>query len=199
MNNYWLKSQFECQPGKTKSGLAKALGLEPPAISKILNGTRQIKAREYAIMREYFGLPANSDNMMKNNYRLQNFRTAVDLIEKSCNGRADDWFVPISVLQNKGKTPDKIRIFTVEDDLMLPEFRRGDSVFVDLTDCCASTAGVFVVSDGFGAMIRECSKLPGTAAAQIEVRANNPAFPPTTLAQDDFKILGRVIAKLQWL
>lgn len=164
MNNYWLKTQFSRYPGKTKSGLAKALGLEPPAISKILNGTRQIKAREYAIMRDYFGLPANNDNVTKNNHRLQSFRTAVDLIEKSCNGRADDWFIPINVLHDKGKTPDKIRIFTVEDDLMLPEFKRGDSVFVDLTDCCAAQSGVFVVSDGFGAMIRECTALPGILA-----------------------------------
>jgi hypothetical protein len=44
------------KPGKSKGGLAKALGRAAPAVTGILNGSRQIKARELPIIREYLEL-----------------------------------------------------------------------------------------------------------------------------------------------
>ena len=74
MDSQWLKEQFDCNPDKSKAGLARALNLEPPAISKILNGTRQIKAQEYNLMRQYFGLPIDGENasgIPDNSYKLE--------------------------------------------------------------------------------------------------------------------------------
>lgn len=48
-------------PGKSQRGLARALGLDPAAINRMLKGDRQIKAQELAIIRAYLGLPAMPD------------------------------------------------------------------------------------------------------------------------------------------
>lgn len=57
-------------PKKTKAQLARLLGLEPPAVSKILAGTRQIKAQEYMKMREFFCLGGNLSSQAKSPMRI---------------------------------------------------------------------------------------------------------------------------------
>jgi repressor LexA len=44
------------KPGKTKGGLARAMGVRPGAVSEILSGLRLIKASEIAPIMEYLGL-----------------------------------------------------------------------------------------------------------------------------------------------
>ncbi|ABE63196.1 putative phage repressor [Nitrobacter hamburgensis X14] len=41
------------KPGKSQTGLAKALGRAPSAITSLLKGTRELKAREIPIVKEY--------------------------------------------------------------------------------------------------------------------------------------------------
>lgn len=201
MNDHWLQLQFKNNPEKSKSGLARALGLEPPAVSKILNGERQIKAREYAIMRQYFGLPTEEqDSFGMHNYRIQNFGTALDLKDGAYAGSSDDWYMPASILQQKVSAPEKIKIFTIKDDLMAPDFKRHDTVLIDLSDRVPrETTGVYAISDGFSVMVRDCRIVDPSSALKIELCARMHGFTPTTLFLDDIKIIGRVVAQLQWL
>src|SRR5215469_14993835 len=46
------------KPGKTKGGLARAMGVRPGAVSEILSGIRLIKASELDPIMEYLGLNA---------------------------------------------------------------------------------------------------------------------------------------------
>lgn len=48
-----LKQLFE-RTGKTQKGLADALNIDPGVITRIMNGTREIKVREIPIIRAYF-------------------------------------------------------------------------------------------------------------------------------------------------
>jgi len=48
-----LKQLFE-RTGKTQKGLAEALSTDPGVITRIMNGTREIKLREVPIIRAYF-------------------------------------------------------------------------------------------------------------------------------------------------
>lgn len=52
----WLKQGLK-KPHKTQAGLAAALNVDPSAISKIISGTRQIKAHELPKIAEYIGEP----------------------------------------------------------------------------------------------------------------------------------------------
>src|SRR5689334_25351203 len=44
------------KPGKTKGGLARAMGVRPGAVSEILSGIRLIKASENGPIMDYLGL-----------------------------------------------------------------------------------------------------------------------------------------------
>ena len=51
----WIREGLK-QTRKTRSGLAKALGRSPSAVTDLLNGTRRLRAEEIAIAAEYLGV-----------------------------------------------------------------------------------------------------------------------------------------------
>jgi phage repressor protein C with HTH and peptisase S24 domain len=51
----WIR-QGLALPGKTQRGLAAALGVDASAVSRLLNGARQIKAAEIAVAAAYLGV-----------------------------------------------------------------------------------------------------------------------------------------------
>ena len=207
MNSQWLKRQFDCNTDKSKAGLARALSLEPPAISKILNGTRQIKAKEYNLMRQYFGLPIDGErasSLPENSYRLDTYDgslgNAAGMMETPENTRENSWIIPAEILSARTQAPpNKIKIFSVQESFMEPEYRRGEHVLIDLSDQTPSPPGAFIISDGFGVMLRNCEYVPHSDPAEIRVSACNTSFQTQVLQQGDFEVIGRVIAKLQWL
>jgi repressor LexA len=53
MDIRWIKEQLE-QPGKSKSGLARFLGIPNSAVTEMLKGNRAIKLREVPKINQYF-------------------------------------------------------------------------------------------------------------------------------------------------
>jgi transcriptional regulator with XRE-family HTH domain len=51
----WIRTGLK-HTGKTRSGLAKALGRSPSAVTDLLNGHRRLRADEIAIVAEYLGM-----------------------------------------------------------------------------------------------------------------------------------------------
>lgn len=204
MDKNWLKAQFALHPEKTKAELAKALGLEPPAVSKILSGQRQIKAHEYVGMRKFFGYPdeqtgAKSARAHAETYTLRPLSGG--FAEKTDTAPEQDaWVMPASVIAKKTSAPpDQIRIFAVQENAMTPDFMPGEQVLVDLSDVRPSPAGVFVVSDGMSHIIRQCEYVPHSDPPQVRFSARNSQYEAYTLPLEKAQITGRVIAKLEWL
>lgn len=197
MDSQWLKTQFDLHPEKSRADLARALDLDPPAISKILAGSRQIKAHEYVAMRRFFGLPTDGDHAVAaNTYRLQTLPDG--MAEKGRAEDRDSWIMPAHLLESRtAAAPDKIRIFTIRDNSMEPDFAVGAQVLVDLSDNTPSPPGVFIMSDGLGYVLRQCDIVPGEKPLQVNVQAKNgTAF---RLPLHKALIVGRVIARLDWL
>jgi transcriptional regulator with XRE-family HTH domain len=201
MDSQWLKSQLTLHPHKSKAELARALGLEPPAVSKILNGTRQIKAQEYMNMRRFFELPVDGERAAMSgdlNYVLKPLQIKDGL--KDADAHPAQWILPASLLNERTEAPsEKIRIFKVTDHFMEPEFRKDEHVLVDLSNITPSPPSPFIVSDGFGYMVRHCEFVPMSKPAKIRISAYNKLFVPQVLTAKEFIIVGRVMAKLQWL
>ena len=82
---------------------------------------------------------------------------------------------------------------------MAPEFNRDEHVLVDLSDCTPSPPGSFIISDGFGVMLRNCALIAQSDPVEIKITALKQSFQSQELPLDDVQIIGRVIAKLQWL
>ena len=51
----WIRAGLK-HTGKTRSGLARALGRSPSAVTDLLNGHRRLRADEIAIVAEYLGI-----------------------------------------------------------------------------------------------------------------------------------------------
>lgn len=200
MDHEWLKTQFKLHPEKNKAELAKALGLEPPAISKVLAGKRQIKAHEYVAMRRFFGLPTDGEravNRTENAYVLEPLEQQMQ--DRDDGADDDAWVIPAHIFENKTKAPpEKIKIFEVHGDAMVPDFLPGSHVLVDLSDVKPSPAGEFVVSDGHGHIIRQCAYVPHSDPPEIRLTALNKNYDAYTLMFEKTEIIGRVIAKLEW-
>jgi transcriptional regulator with XRE-family HTH domain len=192
-------------PGKTKAGLAELLGLEPPAVSKILNGTRQIKAREYTLMRRYFGLPVDGEGAVTSplarTLRVENGeRVSVmqegDAIPYSARPVCQP---ALDTLFDFRHGAGRYEVFQVRQSAMEPDFLKGESVLLDLTDIVPSPSGDFVISDGFEPMIRHCAFLPNTKPPMVNISARSGIFQPQTLSLDEFRIIGRVVGKVKWV
>ena len=199
MDAQWLNKQFKINPKKSKAKLATALGLEPPSVSKILNGTRQIKAQEYLIMRDYFDLPNDAEN---SNHSATSYTLQPLMGPKGLGAQIqpkENWVIPASLLSPRtDAAQSEIKVFKIQESMMAPDFNNGEHVIIDLSDHTPSPPGIFAVSDGFGMMIRHCEFMAGSKPPAIRVSANQQKFQPQILRLGEFKVLGRVIAKLQW-
>jgi SOS-response transcriptional repressor LexA len=75
MDIEWIIDGLE-KPGKSKAGLAKALGRHPAVVSNILSGKRDIKAREIAIISRYLETTAPTNVASKEQESLHKITTA---------------------------------------------------------------------------------------------------------------------------
>lgn len=209
MDRLWLQKKFKTHPTKSKAELARHLSLEPSAISKILAGGRQIKAAEYVRMQQFFGDDAVV-GMQGHAYEQSDVNDKYVLGQLSSAGLSEDtesqvpsedsWVMPASLLSPKTKAaPEDIKIFTVQETAMMPDFNKGENVLVDISDKKPSPAGVFVISDGMANVIRQCSYIPHSDPAVIKVSAIDTKYEDYEIMLSEAQLIGRVIAKLQWL
>ena len=106
------------KPGKTKGGLARAMGVRPGAVSEILSGLRLIKASEIGPIMEYLGL--NAVPIMGRVGAGATIEPDVEQVPPEGLGEVELPF-PIS-----GETI----AFEVTGDSMLPKYENGDVIVV---------------------------------------------------------------------
>src|SRR6201991_325721 len=106
------------KPGKTKGGLAAAMGVRPGAVSEILSGIRLIKASEIEPIMEYLGL--NSVPIMGRVGAGATIEPEDEQVPPEGLGEVELPF-PIS-----GETI----AFEVTGDSMLPKYENGDVIVV---------------------------------------------------------------------
>src|ERR1700753_2521390 len=106
------------KPGKTKGGLAEAMGVRPGAVSEILSGIRLIKASEIAPIIDYLEL--NSVPIMGRVGAGATIEPDVEQVPPEGLGEVELPF-PIS-----GETI----AFEVTGDSMLPKYENGDVIVV---------------------------------------------------------------------
>lgn len=182
MDTQWLETQFDLNPQKSKAGLADAAGLAPSAISKILAGTRQIKAAEYIRMRQYFGLPVDGERIGVSAPKNANF------VPK---GLSEDQNEDISGAFTLPNGQNKL---VIDTDDMAPDLKTGDVAFY--TDQDTEFPGLFVIEARGQKFVRYCEEAGND---KIRVTARNPLTPPVSLAKGQLTILGKVYSRLQKL
>ena len=106
------------KPGKTKGGLATAMGVRPGAVSEILSGIRLIKASEIASIVDYLEL--NSVPIMGRVGAGAVIEPAHEQVPPEGLGKIELPF-PIA---------EETIAFQVSGDSMLPKYRSGDIIVV---------------------------------------------------------------------
>jgi repressor LexA len=106
------------KPGKTKGGLAQAMGVRPGAVSEILSGLRLIKASEIAPIIDYLGL--NSVPIMGRVGAGAVIEPENEQVPPEGLGEVELPF-PIS---------EETVAFEVAGDSMLPKYENGDIIVV---------------------------------------------------------------------
>lgn len=195
----WLSEQLDKRPEKSKAELAKALNLEPPAVSKILNGTRQIKAIEYVRILEFLGVSANEHGLPSTPSRHE--QDVFDGMKEEQRTKGE-WSIPQEILSrpNEGTSDGAHKAFCINDCHMEPAFKQGEHVMVDCLETLPSNAPkAFLVSDGYNRMVRLCRSIPDSQPRTIEITATSKSFEPQQLFEKDFEIIGKVVAKVKWL
>lgn len=205
MDSQWLKSQFIMYPDKTKADLARALGLEPPAVSKILSGRRQIKAQEYMSMRNFFGLGGSNDRGLDpyNPRKCANTDSAPHMEElRDMQALEPQWLIPSKYksIDNK-KSRSAVKLFQITDSAMEPRFYKGESVIIDPADRDFTHRGTFIVTDGHGFFARYCSASATNSLGKrgLYLEAESKEFEAQSLSEQDIRVVGRIIGKMVWL
>ena len=106
------------KPGKTKGGLAAAMGVRPGAVSEIFSGIRLIKASEIAPITEYLGL--NSVPIMGRVGAGASIEPEHEQVPPEGLGEVELPF-PIA---------EETIAFEVAGDSMLPKYENGDIIVV---------------------------------------------------------------------
>lgn len=205
MDKKWLEAQFALHPEKKKADLARALNLEAPAISKVLAGGREIKAKEYILMRKFFGMPSDGKSALgvsAGAYVIKPLgeKIADDGMHDGGFSSKNDWVIPANLMREKTSANAKqIRTFKVEEDAMSPDFKAGEYVLVDVSSIKPSPPGVFLVSDGMGEIIRQCEYIPQSTPSSVKLTAKKKGYDPVVLELKDSTVIGRIIAKIEWV
>lgn len=181
MDAKWLTDQFEKNPAKSKGDLSEILGIQASGISKMLAGTRQIKAREYMLMRKFFGMPGSGDAALRKSDGIQSY---------------SDLRVEDPSKQNWTAKPSAYNVIEVSDSAMVPDFLPGERVLVDASSRPSERPGVFALEDQGKIVIRIAEQL---SASKIALSSILKTTERKTVTAGKLKILGRVIAKLNWL
>ncbi|PZP53484.1 MAG: hypothetical protein DI586_11005 [Micavibrio aeruginosavorus] len=181
MDAKWLNDQFDKNPEKSKGDLSDVLGIQASGISKMLAGTRQIKAKEYMLMRKFFDMPGTGDAVIRKSGSIQS----------SSALRAED-----PSRQSWTTQTPFYDVVEVIDSAMVPDFLPGERVLIDGSGKLEDRPGIFAIKHQGKTMIRIAEKI---SASSIKLSSISKPSEAETISTIKLKILGRVIAKLNWL
>ncbi|MBS1003195.1 S24 family peptidase [Acetobacter thailandicus] len=108
------------------------------------------------------------------------------------------WSFPRTLVGSFVNDLSKLAIVRVAGDSMEPDYRAGDRILVDTGHIMPSPAGVYVLWDGIGVVLKRVEIVMGVEPKRIRIMSINPAYQVYELPLDEVQINGRVVGKWDW-
>ena len=95
------------------------------------------------------------------------------------------------------RSPDGILVLEQRGDSMEPEIRPGERVAVDTNDRLPTPGGLFLVYDGFGAVVMRAEHIPHSSPPTVRLWYDNPKYRAHERPVANAHIQGRVVGVLK--
>lgn len=206
----WIASEIQ-RTGLSKGGLAKALGVDPSAVTRILVGDRKLAAHEVDLAREYFGQSADAGFAILSGIPEIDVRAgagggglSVEAFAPDGNGgmMAEDgirehWGIPARFVRDELRTtPTAVRIVEVLGDSMEPTLKPGDRILIDLNHRAPAPPGIYAVWDGFGVVVKRIELIPRSDPPMVRLISDNSHHKVYEVSLADAHIIGRVLCRI---
>lgn len=206
----WLRREFE-RSGKKKGDLAAAWRTEKAAVSRVLNGTREMSASEHKIAVAFFANDIEGADSPDVSTPELNVRggagaggIAVDAYTPDDEGGHQNtdavvrrWGIPYRFVRDELRaTPNAVNIIEVLGDSMEPTLKPGDRVLIDTNHKMPSPPGVYAVWDGFGIVIKRVEPVRSDHRPMVRLISDNPNHRPYEVSLEEANIIGRAICKI---
>jgi phage repressor protein C with HTH and peptisase S24 domain len=208
----WIRRGL-AKPDKSQRGLAKALGIDPAGVTRLLNGERQLKAAEIAKVARYLGEEPPPYGGVPRRLPSAPLKEAVET--------ADDAYARIAVFDTRAAAGaggvgrdvvkhyllfreqwlravtaapvEDLAVIEVDGDSMEPTLRSGDHALVDRTELRPRQKdGLYVLRVDGGLQVKRVSAHP--VSGLLTVSSDNPAYRSyADIRPGDVEIIGRVI------
>ncbi len=183
--------------------IARAIGRDRSAATKMLAGTRSIKASELGplveLLKEFDGLSLDNTPDLPPVSPAQDY-VSVEVLPTFAGmggGGTGDGDVQ-TALVSRHLVADELRakpadllLINVRGNSMEPLFRHGDQLLVDRRDVSPTQPGPFALLYDDGYVVKNVEWVERRTLLRIS--SANPDFGPETLAPDEIQILGRPV------
>jgi len=213
----WIR-QGLARSGKTQRGLARALNVDPSAVSRLLDGKRQLKAAEVPKVAAYLGIPAPTQHgpvpLAPDGFppggtgRIVEFAAreyavvpVFDLrLSAGPGAYADDRPEPLhfQVYEHqwlRSVTPapvEDLMVGLVSGDSMEETLHHGDHVLLDLSKRAVGADGLYGFRSEDELQVKRFARNPVTG--KLTISSDNPRYPTwNDVAPDSIRIIGRVV------
>lgn len=213
-------------PGKSQRGLARAMGLDPAAVNRMLKGERQIKAHELTAIRDYLGLAmaddlpgggmAESPPAFPPSSGLPGWRQAPAFAEEFAmvpvydarasagSGAINTDAAPVCFsafrwewLHRVTQAPtEQLAVIQVAGDSMEPTLHHGDHVLIDRTVTRWTRDGLYVIRYAISEELMVKRLLWVPSNRTFSIRSDNPAYGNTDGVGPDDL---SIIGRVLWL
>lgn len=214
----WINEGLS-RPGKTQRGLARALGIDPSGVNRLVKGQRQLRADEVGKAARYFGDAVAPDDLFPKPTPAEAPATAptahaiqeIDVRagcglggealvnvgedgEWSSDAVAGEWKLPAEYLAGELHVrPSIVKIIRVVGDSMSPTLSTDDRVMVNVADKVPSPGGVFALWDGLGVVVKRLEHIPNSDPIMLRISSDNPHHGSYERTLEEVNIIGRVI------
>jgi phage repressor protein C with HTH and peptisase S24 domain len=179
--------------------IAEAIGRDRTAATKLLSGTRSMKAAEVSILAALLAEAETANDGPDGAATLGDY-VPVEVLPTYAglggggtgDGDRESALLPRALVERELRAkPSDLLVINLRGDSMTPIFEHGDQVIIDRRDTNPIQPGPFALWDGDGYVVKNVERNPKTR--RYRVFSSNPAYSEHEFDPEEVTIMGRPV------